>query len=133
MDPIVTREVTVDAPLEDVWEAVTDEATRADWLAEDGADRPLQVEETVERERITWRWGPDEDGPASTVTITLRPHDDGTTGVHVVERLLAPAARASVRSAGSLRASASAVLAGAAWDRRLLGLELCLVLGLARV
>jgi len=123
MDPIVTREVTVDAPLEDVWEAVTDEATRADWLAEDGADRPLQVEETVERERITWRWGPDEDGPASTVTITLRPHDDGTTSVHVVERLLAPAARAS----------ASAVLAGAAWDRRLLGLELCLVLGLARV
>lgn len=127
MEPSTTREVTVDAPLEEVWRAVVDEEARADWLGEDGADRPLFVEEEVEQERITWTWWPVEPAgaPASSVTITLLPHPDGTTGLRVVERLLpAPAARASARAVAA---------SGAAWSARLLGLELHLLLTHARV
>ncbi len=131
MEPTVSREVTVDAPAEEVWAAIADEDARAAWLGEDGADRPLQVEEAVEGQRITWTWGPEDPdaGAASSVTITLLPHDDGTTGVRVVERLLAPPPAARTGSAQACAAALSAT----AWSRRLLGLELWLLLALARV
>jgi|GEM_PF-3840530 uncharacterized protein YndB with AHSA1/START domain len=126
MEPTVTREITVDAPAEEVWAAVTDDDARAEWLGEDGADRVVEVGHAVEGEQIAWTWRSPGEGPdaASRVTITLSPHPDGTTGVRVVEQL-PPAAIA--------RASAAPLEGEAAWHRRLLGLELWLLLALQRV
>jgi hypothetical protein len=88
----------------------------------------VRNDEAIPGERHAWTWwpahtdrddGPD-DGPASTVTITLVPLSGGGTALRVVERLVAPAPRAIAS-------------ARAAWGRRLLGVELLLVLAHARV
>lgn len=127
MQPAVTREVTVDAPVEEVWTAITDDEARSAWLGDDGADRVVEVEHAVEGEHITWTWWAPEEGPgtASTVTITLLPHGDGTTGVRVVERASANlVARAQLSTASSWPGT---------WGRRLLGLEVWLLLAVERV
>lgn len=128
MEPTVTREVTVDAPAEEVWSAITDDEARRSWLGDDGSDRVVDVEHAVEGEQVTWTWWPPEEGPdaASRVTITLSPHPDGTTGVRVVEQL-PPSASARAQT------GAFAGEEQATWAERLLGLELWLLLALQRV
>ena len=116
----ITRETTVDATPGEVWEVLADEDERAAWLGDDGADRPLRIDEATPGEHLAWTWWPSEGGQGSSVSITLTPLDGGGTAVRVVERLVAPAPR--VQAA-----------VGGAWHRRLVGVELSLLLACTRV
>lgn len=74
----LTREVTIDAPLEDVWEAVSTDEGRDRWLEPDG-DRRLVVEESEPPARITWWWWREsDDAPARHVDIRVVAVPDGT-------------------------------------------------------
>lgn len=82
----ITREVTVDAPLEDVWEAVSTDEGRNRWLEED-ADRVLVVETTQAPTHISWWWWRESDGePARHVDVQIAPAPDGTR-VEITETL----------------------------------------------
>jgi uncharacterized protein YndB with AHSA1/START domain len=127
----VERETVLDAPAEEVWEALTDERLLGEWLADeaeldpepggrasfrfaDGTEKVgtvLRVEE--ERElAFTWR-SPGE--PETEVELTLVPLVSGTRLV-VVERA---------------SAATPTALAGDAWGARLSALQLALLLVLA--
>jgi uncharacterized protein YndB with AHSA1/START domain len=141
----VERQVTLPAPLDDVWELLTRPEDLGAWLGDDvvldptpgapgrvlerdGTDRSLVVEEVDAGRRLSWRWwvaGEDPDGAASRVEITLSPTTDGTV-VHVVERPIP----ASAPPAVTARAMASA---SNAWSHRLLHLELLLLVAAAVV
>jgi uncharacterized protein YndB with AHSA1/START domain len=114
----VRREILLDAPVEDVWEAITDETQLAEWFANDvelevreggdgrfrwanGETREASVD-TVERpHRFGFTWAePGEE--ASRVELTLEEAPDGATRLTVVES--APVAEWSW--ALSLRAAA---------------------------
>jgi uncharacterized protein YndB with AHSA1/START domain len=132
----VTREVVVDASLEDVWRLVTDEAELATWMADavrldprpggevrftEGEDvRVGRVTEVDEARRLQLVWWPEGGGPASEVTLTVERVAEGTRLV-VAER---------VTGGVGLKGRSMASM----WDDRLLGLELrCLVSASARV
>lgn len=68
----VTREVVVEAPLEEVWDALTDPAQLEEWFSEDGEERNLVVEEVETGRRVAYTW---EDG---RVAIELEEVGDGT-------------------------------------------------------
>ncbi len=68
----VTREVVVEAPLEEVWDALTDPAQLDEWFSEDGEERDLVVEEVETGKRVAYTW---EDG---RVAIELEEVGDGT-------------------------------------------------------
>jgi uncharacterized protein YndB with AHSA1/START domain len=68
----VTREVVVEAPLEEVWEALTDPERLEEWFTEDGEERELVVEEVEAPRRVAYTW--DE----SRVAIELHEVGDGT-------------------------------------------------------
>lgn len=81
----VTREITVDAPLEDVWEAVSTEEGRERWLEPD-EDRRLVVERTMAPSHISWWWWNDsDDEPARYVDVDVVALPDGHTRVIVTE------------------------------------------------
>jgi uncharacterized protein YndB with AHSA1/START domain len=135
---IVERHVTLPTDLNEAWELLTDRDELAAWLGEevavdptpgavglvvddDGTRRHLLVEEVATGHRIAWRWWEDGSDPgtsSSRVEITLSP-DDGGTRVRVVERPLQPTAPTAQASAA------------AAWDRRLVELELLVLLAAA--
>jgi uncharacterized protein YndB with AHSA1/START domain len=52
----VTREVVLDAPVEEVWEAVTDPDRLEEWFSEDGEERELVVEEVETGRRVAYTW-----------------------------------------------------------------------------
>lgn len=52
----VTREVVLEAPLEEVWDALTDPDRVEEWFAEDGEERELVVEEVETRRRVAYTW-----------------------------------------------------------------------------
>lgn len=52
----VTREVVLEAPVEEVWDALTDPERLEEWFAEDGAERRLVVEEVETGRRVTYTW-----------------------------------------------------------------------------
>ena len=52
----VTREIVVEAPLEEVWEALTDPEQLEEWFTEDGEQRELVVEEVETRRRVAYTW-----------------------------------------------------------------------------
>ena len=52
----VTREVVLEAPLEDVWEALTDPEQLEEWFSEDGEERQLVIEEVEPRRRVAYTW-----------------------------------------------------------------------------
>ena len=52
----VTREVVLEAPLDDVWEALTDPEQVETWFAEDGEERELVVEEVETHRRVAYTW-----------------------------------------------------------------------------
>jgi uncharacterized protein YndB with AHSA1/START domain len=112
----ITREVVLDADLDEVWNALIDRDQRADWLDD---DRPLQILHVDTGRSLTWRWSaPDPQGVESTVDLELEATEDGRTRLTVVERATA-ATRCTLDQA---------VIDVDAWDRRLLGLELrCMV------
>ncbi len=82
----VTHEVTIDAPIEDIWEALCTDAGRELWLEPD-EDRTLVVEESQEPSRITWWWWheSDTDEPARHVEVRVAAVPDVGTRVTVTE------------------------------------------------
>lgn len=74
----VTREVVLDAPLEEVWEALTDPERLDEWFSEDGEERELSIDPVEPGRRVGYTW--DE----GTVAIELEERD-GRTRVVVTE------------------------------------------------
>lgn len=74
----VTREVVVEAPAEEVWDALTDPDRLDEWFSEDGETRELRIEEVEAGRRVAYTW---EDGE---VAIELE-EVDGATRVLVTE------------------------------------------------
>ena len=74
----ITREVIIDAPFEDVWEAVSTNEGRERWLEPD-RDRTIVVEETEAPSHITWWWWRESDTePARHVDVRVIAVPDGT-------------------------------------------------------
>ena len=74
----VTHEVTIDAPLEDVWEAVSTDEGRERWLEPD-ADRRIVVERTIAPAHVSWWWWHESDSePARHVDVDVVAVPDGT-------------------------------------------------------
>lgn len=130
----VTRSVDLDASPEVVWDAVADPERRRAWLDDpDATDRALRIDHADPGRSLTWTWWrPDDEAGASQVHVVLTELPGGSTRVAVTERLLAPTpVRFQARAAAT--ATATPVGATAIWDRRLLGLELLVVLSGALV
>jgi uncharacterized protein YndB with AHSA1/START domain len=68
----VTREVVVEAPVEEVWDALTDPDQLEEWFTADGEERELVVEEVETGRRVAYTW---EDGQ---VAIELEEAGAGT-------------------------------------------------------
>ena len=100
----IRREVSLDAPVEDVWRFLADPEELARWLGDDVRAAAVTSDE-VDR-RLSWTWSPN--GVESTVELTVT-EDGDRTCVQVVER-----------SAGGAAATCSV----ARWDGALLDLEL---------
>ena len=99
----VERERVIDAPAEDVWEALTDQRLLSQWLGEevelepyeggelavrtDGEERTGTVERIAEGRELAFTWSREGDQP-SLVRLTLEPSVAGTR-VRVVERAVA--------------------------------------------
>ena len=90
----VTHEITIDAPIEDVWEAVSTEDGRDRWLESD-ADRRLVVERVEPPSRISWWWWQESDTePARYVDVRIVGVPEGTrVTVTEAEPTLVPVAR----------------------------------------
>ena len=91
----VTREITIDAPLEDVWEAISTEQGREHWLEPD-EDRRIVVEETRAPSHISWWWWQEsDDEPARHVDVWIGEVPGSGTRVTVTESqpTLVPMAR----------------------------------------
>lgn len=67
------QSVVIDAEPDEVWEAIVDDDTRADWLDD---DRPIDIETVEEGRRLVWWWGGDEG--FSRVEVELVPLVSGT-------------------------------------------------------
>jgi uncharacterized protein YndB with AHSA1/START domain len=116
----VRREIVLTAPVEDVWEAITDPEQLAGWFANevelevreggegrfrwaDGETRDASIDTVEPRRRLGFTWAePGED--ATRVELVLEEAGDGATRLTVVESAPAPAAEWSW--ALSLRAAA---------------------------
>lgn len=68
----VTREIVLEAPLDEVWEAVSDPIRIEEWFSEDGDERDLVVQEVETGRRVAYTW---EEG---AVEIELDEVDEGT-------------------------------------------------------
>jgi uncharacterized protein YndB with AHSA1/START domain len=109
--PSVTREITIDAPVEDVWEAVSTDEGRERWLEQD-PERELVVEESVAPEHITWWWWRDDE-PARRVDVDIAAVPAGTrVTVTETEPMIFPLAQ--LASTAAQLASTTAQLASMA-------------------
>lgn len=112
----VKRSVVLEAPPEEVWEAVTDETRLSEWLApevelepreggelrcryEHGEVRHGEVELVEEAERLAFRWWRDDAGP-SRVELLVDAVAGGTR-LTVIESRLDPGAPALAAAAWS--------------------------------
>jgi uncharacterized protein YndB with AHSA1/START domain len=120
----VTRSEVLDAPIEDVWAALTDPAALSQWLADaadldlrpggvgrirlpDG-DRSVLVTARDEGRRLSMLWWREGDGQLSAVDLTISPSPstgaDPRTELVVVERLvIAPAEAHAARVSMGMR------------------------------
>jgi len=116
----VRRSILLDAPPEQVWEALTEETALSEWLAaevelepceggevvcrdEDGGERRGEVELVEEAERLAFTWWREESGP-SRVEWVLDAVAGGTRLTVVETGLLSPASPLLAASwAGPLR------------------------------
>jgi uncharacterized protein YndB with AHSA1/START domain len=81
----VTREVEIDAPVEEVWEAVSTDEGRERWLEPDD-DRTIVVEETDAPTHVSWWWWHESDSePARHVDVWVVGVPDGGSRVIVTE------------------------------------------------
>jgi uncharacterized protein YndB with AHSA1/START domain len=86
--PEVTRTVELDATVDEVWSALTDDNERAAWFGGDGwiDVRPggqgeirtpegglhrVEVDAVEPGRRLGWRWSPDSGGPVSDVEFVV--------------------------------------------------------------
>src|SRR5689334_3639047 len=104
MEPAVERQTDIDAPPEEVWDALAapdtwlaDEGTlpleegAEGHLVEDGRSRTAVVEEVDPGRRLVYRWWDDEAlDDVSRVEITLTGRADGGTRIIVREWAIAP-------------------------------------------
>ena len=91
----VTREVVLDAPPDEVWDAVTSPEQLAEWFgadvvgdlapgevvrftSDDGTVRRAFIERMDEPRELCWRWLPSATEPPSRVDITIAPRGDGS-------------------------------------------------------
>ncbi len=110
----VTREILIDADLVEVWHALTDDTTIADWLDEPAARVVLDAEPG---HSLTWAWWPDDEHELSTVTFTLAESDDGLTRVTVTEARVGASRSCTVEACGSIDGDLDR------WSQRLVGLD----------
>jgi uncharacterized protein YndB with AHSA1/START domain len=130
----VRRSVELDAAPAEVWDALTEEALLAEWLADeveieaepggeivcryaDGEERRGEIELVEEAERLAWSWRRD-DGASSRVELVLDA---------VAERT-----RLTVIETAPIRTTGPLLLAGAAGPR-LAGLRIATPAGIATV
>lgn len=114
----VERAIVLDAPAEEVWDALTDESLLEEWLADEveldpreggeivcryegGEERRGEVELVEEAERLAFRWWREGAGP-SRVELALDAVAGGGTRLTVVETRLDPAAPALMAAGWSL-------------------------------
>ncbi len=114
----VVRERTLDAPPDEVWETLTDEALLALWLAadveldlreggrarfafDDGEVRDGEVERVEPAQRLSWSWWSDGTDRGH-VEFHLRPEGPGTRLVVIETRISATAPTAAPRWAPAL-------------------------------
>jgi len=141
MERTVRREVILDATADELWDLLTDPAELGGWLGDEvrldptpgGAASVLTDDGTVRHGRVveaeagrrlgfTW-WPEDDERMASTVRFTID-QEGGRTRLTVVETLPEPSATLRNGSGRNGAAKACSLAdAGAAWDDRLLGLE----------
>ncbi len=131
----VTRSVDLDATPAAVWDALTEDALLAEWLADeveieaepggeivcryaDGEERRGEVELVEEAERLAWTW---------------RREGGGTSRVELILDAVAAGTRLTVIETAPLRASGPLLLAASAptWDLPLARLRAALGLVLA--
>jgi uncharacterized protein YndB with AHSA1/START domain len=114
----VERSVDLDAPVDVVWSAITDEDAIADWFGgpaslepvpggmgrfeSDGEVRHARVDDVEPGRRLSWRWWADgdDDGPITAVTFELTSLPAGTRLVVTERTLLAGVPRASASALG---------------------------------
>jgi uncharacterized protein YndB with AHSA1/START domain len=122
VEPItVERSVVLDAPAEDVWEALADPHELVEWLGvdgtldlqpggtghvvdPDGTVRQVLITAVEPGHRLAWHWWP-EGGDLSTVEIVTYPADHGTR-VHVVETTIADPAPWRAQACATARSTA---------------------------
>ena len=97
----VTREITIDAPIADVWEAISTEEGRDRWLERD-TDRRIVVEKELPPSHISWWWWHEsDDEPARYVSVDVVAVPDGTC-VRVTETQPAMIPMAGLRASMEL-------------------------------
>lgn len=100
MERRIRREIVLDEPPEEVWEALTDPGRLEEWFAneveldletgegvfrwDDGSERRAEIDVLEPERRLGFRWS-DEEGEGSRVDFTLVPEEDRTRLV-VVEQ-----------------------------------------------
>jgi uncharacterized protein YndB with AHSA1/START domain len=101
-EPGVTRSVDLDAKPAEVWDALTEEALLAEWLAEeveieaepggaivcryaDGEERRGEIELVEEAERLAWSWWREDGEGPSRVELVLDAVADARTRLTVIE------------------------------------------------
>lgn len=150
-EPVVRREVALEAGAEAVWAALTSEGGLAGWMGagsrvdvrpggqawfadpEGGVARRARVLAVEDGRRLVWEWW-SEDDPAnrSVVELTVTADAPGASRLAVVERPPAAVdvqARAGAPAVGAGRTAGAAALRGAAWTWRLAMLQLAVVAG----
>jgi uncharacterized protein YndB with AHSA1/START domain len=135
----VTRTVDLDAAPAEVWDALTDEALLAEWLADeveieaapggeivcryaDGEERRGAVELVEEAERLAWSWWRADSEAPSRVELVLDAVADGTRLTVIETR--SPLETVPLRASGPL-------LAAGAWGPPLARLRAAVRLVLA--
>ena len=138
-EPGVTRCVDLDAAPAEVWDALTEQALLAEWLADevefeaepggeivcryaDGEERRGEVELVEEAERLAWSWWREDGEGPSRVELVLDAVADGT-------RLTVIETRSAVLETGALRAAGP--LLAATWGTPLARLRIAVRLVLA--
>jgi uncharacterized protein YndB with AHSA1/START domain len=103
--PEVTRTVDLDATVDEVWTALTDDQERAAWFGgdgqidirpggvgevagPDGSVQRIEVDTVEPGRRLGWRWSPKSGGAASDVEFVLDPLPRGAR-LTVTERRVA--------------------------------------------
>jgi uncharacterized protein YndB with AHSA1/START domain len=126
---VVRLRRTYDAPIEDVWDAVTSPERISRWFLPVSGDVRLggryQLEgnaggailacEPPRRFRVSWEYGPDADPDASILEVRLTPAGDASTTLELEHTAIVPAEFWDQFGPGAV---------GVGWDGAMLGLAL---------